>query len=332
MSDPSSRSTSLANERLAAALFSQPGTNLRPLVAEDSAVVSALIWEPILTRDPSAVAQLDKTSEQLRQAMATSSAVVAVLDVDGRAEGALWVRAISSPPAVVFYIEELVLAPRFRQIGRGKQLLERLERAARDSGAVGLSLDFVAHNARVEHLYARAGYGVIGLDLRRLGEPATGGAAASGGVTRCSNARELEAVVRRIVAERTLSRFEYPEPRLEQVRELLREALNSPRHFVLLAEARDQATPGYVVVQLEQSRLTGAPIIVVQALGGCADLGGGERAQRLLANAFARGAEFGLAGPMFLTLWEPAAELLSGLTHDAFQVVRHKMYRALTKA
>ena len=67
-------------------------------------------------------------------------------------------------------IHDLAVLPEHRGQGVGRQLLDAVERKARDLGCCKLTLEVLEHNARARHLYEASGFG------KAVYEAAAGGA------------------------------------------------------------------------------------------------------------------------------------------------------------
>lgn len=86
------------------------------------------------------------------------------------ASGVLLFRA-DSPTARLYSI---AVAPEMRGFGLGSQMMRRLEREARQRGALGLRLEVSVHNTAALALYAKIGYE----EVRRIPEYYADGSAA----------------------------------------------------------------------------------------------------------------------------------------------------------
>ena len=64
----------------------------------------------------------------------------------------------STPPGKFWVVNDLFVADTMRKHGIGRALLERAERLARDSGAVGLTLSTATDNLRAQRLYEEMGF------------------------------------------------------------------------------------------------------------------------------------------------------------------------------
>ena len=64
----------------------------------------------------------------------------------------------STPPGQFWVVNDLFVNDTVRKRGIGRALLERAERFARDSGAVGLTLSTATDNLRAQRLYEEMGY------------------------------------------------------------------------------------------------------------------------------------------------------------------------------
>jgi ribosomal protein S18 acetylase RimI-like enzyme len=64
----------------------------------------------------------------------------------------------TTPPGKLWLLNDLFVAENARRRGVGRALMERSERLARETGAVGLTLSTAVDNLRAQHLYEATGY------------------------------------------------------------------------------------------------------------------------------------------------------------------------------
>jgi ribosomal protein S18 acetylase RimI-like enzyme len=64
----------------------------------------------------------------------------------------------TTPPGKLWTLNDLYVVETARRRGVGRALMERAERLARETGAVGLTLSTAIDNLRAQHLYEATGY------------------------------------------------------------------------------------------------------------------------------------------------------------------------------
>lgn len=327
MTEPLTTRLRASTSRIAEALF-PAGSQLRRYdPACDLDAVVNLLWKPIRERDPGAVVRTEATRSSIASGVERGTALIAILDRPEPVSGVVWANVLAPEPACVLYVEELVLEAPLRGRGTGAAMLQELERAAREAHADGIALDFMANNARVEHLYERLGYEVVGYDLVR---PATAHELPPGAaVDSLGHDDTMRRVAHQVAEERSLHRFERPRPDTADVLEELRCSVGDGRTFLETVRSPDSDELGYVWYELQTSRLSGAPIVSIRALGGCRQAGSTRRALALLASVDAHLRSSGEPRTTFLTSWEPTQELLDVFERCGFSVGRSKMYKSL---
>lgn len=99
----------------------------------------------------------------LRERLAREESVVFVAeDEDGAAAGFVQLypsfSSTATPPGRFWVLNDLFVVERLRRHGIGRALLERAERLARETDAVGLTLSTATGNLRAQRLYESMGY------------------------------------------------------------------------------------------------------------------------------------------------------------------------------
>jgi ribosomal protein S18 acetylase RimI-like enzyme len=83
-------------------------------------------------------------------------------DEDGRLCGFVQLypafSSVSTPPGRFWLLNDLYVEEQMRRHGIGRALMERAERHARETGAVGLTLSTAIDNLRAHRLYESVGY------------------------------------------------------------------------------------------------------------------------------------------------------------------------------
>ena len=108
-------------------------------------------------------ADLESSSAFLRERLENGeSHVFLAEDPDGNVLGFVQLYPLfsstSTPPGKFWVVNDLFVNDTVRKRGIGRALLERAERLARDSGAVGLTLSTATDNLRAQRLYEEMGY------------------------------------------------------------------------------------------------------------------------------------------------------------------------------
>ena len=98
----------------------------------------------------------------LRERLANGESQVFLAEADGAVLGFVQLYPLfsstSTPPGKFWVVNDLFVNDTSRKRGIGRALLERAERLARDSGAVGLTLSTATDNLRAQRLYEEMGY------------------------------------------------------------------------------------------------------------------------------------------------------------------------------
>lgn len=127
---------------------------------------------------------LDGARSFLRERLGRDESVVFVAESDaGDAVGFVQLYPVFSstatPPGRVWLLNDLFVVDAMRRHGIGRALLERAERLARETGAVGLTLSTATDNLRAQRLYEAMGYRretIFFVYNRMLIEPRSAGA------------------------------------------------------------------------------------------------------------------------------------------------------------
>ena len=106
---------------------------------------------------------LDAAAGFLRERLANGeSEVFLAEDPDGTLLGFVQLYPVFSstttPAGKLWLLNDLFVDEHHRRHGVGRALMERAERLARETGAVGLTLSTAVDNLRAQHLYEATGY------------------------------------------------------------------------------------------------------------------------------------------------------------------------------
>lgn len=106
----------------------------------------------------------DAYCEQMRARCRTANGRVFVAEADGAVAGFVAVLAgerfteLDDPPGSYALVTDLIVLPSYRRRGIGRQLLERAEAFARESGAPELRIGVLADNVAARRLYLSAAF------------------------------------------------------------------------------------------------------------------------------------------------------------------------------
>jgi ribosomal protein S18 acetylase RimI-like enzyme len=108
-------------------------------------------------------ADLDGAQNFIRNRLANDESVIFVAeDAEGKYLGFVQLyptfASTTTPPGKLWLLNDLFVAENARRRGVGRALMERSERLARETGAVGLTLSTAVDNLRAQHLYEATGY------------------------------------------------------------------------------------------------------------------------------------------------------------------------------
>jgi len=108
-------------------------------------------------------ADVEAAQNFIRDRLANDESVIFVAeDADGRSLGFVQLyptfSSTTTPPGKLWLLNDLFVAENTRRRGVGRALMERAERLARETGAVGLTLSTAVDNLRAQHLYETTGY------------------------------------------------------------------------------------------------------------------------------------------------------------------------------
>ena len=100
--------------------------------------------------------------EYMRQLIRQADAATWIVDDEGRMCGFGIVEWDREGGDVVAYVQTLEVLPEVRGQGVGGELLQLMERSARDAGSEAIWLHVDAENAAAVRVYERSGYGLSG--------------------------------------------------------------------------------------------------------------------------------------------------------------------------
>lgn len=101
----------------------------------------------------------DETWQQAEFMRRLDTCTVSVIEIEGQAVGALWLRA--TPESL--HIVELQLVPKMQGRGVGSAVVQHVIQQGIDGG-VPVTLSVVPANARAQRLYERLGFEVAGVE------------------------------------------------------------------------------------------------------------------------------------------------------------------------
>ena len=106
---------------------------------------------------------LEAATTFLRGRLANGESEVFIAeDADGALLGFVQLYPVFSstttPAGKLWLLNDLYVDEHYRRRGVGRALMERAERLARETGAVGLTLSTAVDNLRAQHLYEATGY------------------------------------------------------------------------------------------------------------------------------------------------------------------------------
>ena len=134
---------------------------VRRATPDDVAIVAPLFdaYRVFYRQQP----ELDVAAAFIRQRLATGESVIYLAEDDsGRALGFVQLyptfSSTTTPPGKLWLLNDLYVAENARRRGVGRALMERAERLARETGAVGLTLSTAVDNLRAQHLYEEVGF------------------------------------------------------------------------------------------------------------------------------------------------------------------------------
>lgn len=135
--------------------------SVRRAVIDDVALVAPLFDAyRVFYEQPS---DLDAAAAFLRERLAhDESAIFLAEDPDRTALGFVQLYPLfastTTPPGKFWLLNDLFVIESARKHGVGRALMERAERLARESGAVGLTLSTAIENLRAQRLYESMGF------------------------------------------------------------------------------------------------------------------------------------------------------------------------------
>jgi ribosomal protein S18 acetylase RimI-like enzyme len=311
------------------------GVAIAPALPEEVSALVELVRQPKLERGqqlPPAAASQD----QLRRALAQPEHVVLALrsaDAAGSAPmGLLWCHRRARRAGWDCYVDEIALAPGWRQRGLGTALLQNVAELARSAGASRWGLDQMVDNAAVGRLYGRLGLKVVGHDLRAealFGWPSEPSAPIE---VRAGSELDLQATARWLSRIGALDSLDQPELEPEAIEASLRHSLERDSGQLWLAFHGGE--PSAVSWCEPRTSKAGQPILVFRALAVHAGAGAPMQAEaserRDLLALCARGPSLQTASAAYATVWgSPESATFHVLSELGFRVGRLKWQREL---